>query len=44
MTNQYVPQNFPKWKYKNGETVLVLDADAEKSLGAGWKDAPHDAK
>ena len=33
---------FPKWKYKGDEAVVVADKEAEKALGAGWKDAPAD--
>ena len=34
------PIDFPKWKYKGDDAVLVDDKEAEKALGAGWKDAP----
>lgn len=31
---------FPKWKYRKDEAVLVDDAATEKALGKGWGDAP----
>ena len=32
---------FPKTKYRNGEAVVVDDAEAEKALGASWGDHPE---
>jgi len=36
---------YPKWKYRGDAStgVLVEDAEAEKKLGKGWKDAPTPA-
>ena len=31
---------FPKWRYKGDEAALVDTKEAEKALGAGWKDVP----
>jgi hypothetical protein len=31
---------YPKWKYKNGKSCVVNDANAEAALGDGWYDTP----
>ena len=33
---------FPKWKYRGDEAVLVDNAKDEKALGKDWCDTPSD--
>lgn len=37
-------QEFPKWKFKGEEAVLVEDAQEELDLGEGWVDSYFEAK
>ncbi|MNE04067.1 hypothetical protein D3C80_965900 [compost metagenome] len=33
-------EEFPKWKYSKGQSIVVDDAEAEEALGEGWFDSP----
>ena len=38
----YVYQEFPKWKYRNGEQKLIQNAEQEEALGPEWTGSPAD--
>lgn len=35
---------YPKWKYRGKEAVLVHTEQEESALGEGWADAPTEAQ
>ena len=39
---EYVYTAYPRWKYKAATpSVVVVDADVETALGAGWENTPQ---